>query len=91
MESKIAEFVQLTDQARELAQTLNSQQQSEHLNLLIRELERVKSQALAGQLEPSGGTVTLGLARQVADQVNSLDSPLLTAVGAVERYYQENL
>jgi hypothetical protein len=30
------------------------------------------------------------LARGVADWVNSLDSPLLKAVGAIEQYYQRH-
>ncbi len=52
-------------------------------------LKTIKSQALAGQLPPSQGIVTLGLAREVADWIDSLDSPLLKAVGKVEREYQK--
>jgi hypothetical protein len=50
----------------------------------------IKSQAITGQLEPSQGISTLGVAREVADWVDSLDSPLLKAVGAIEQYYQHH-
>jgi hypothetical protein len=52
-------------------------------------LKSIKNQALAGQLPPSQGIVTLGLAREVADWIDPLDSPLLKAVGKVEREYQK--
>lgn len=90
MQTKVAEFTQLIDQAAELAQSMNTQNPSEYLNHLMSALQTLKNQALEGQLEPSQGTVTLGLSRQVADQIGSLDSPLLKAVGAIESYYQDN-
>jgi hypothetical protein len=34
--------------------------------------------------------VTLGLTRGVADLGEPLDSPLIQALGAIEKYYQEH-
>lgn len=52
-------------------------------------LQRLKYQVLEDQLEPSKGVLTLGLSREVADWIGSLDSPLLKAVGLIEQYYQQ--
>ena len=59
----------------------------------VKWIARLEAQAIActqaGQLEPSGGVLTLGLTRQVADTADSLTSPVLQAVGEIERFYQE--
>lgn len=91
MEAKKQEFLQLLDQAIALSETMSSNTPtlSEHHTTLISELQRIKATVISDQLQPSEGTLTLGLARQVADWVESLDSPLLQAVGAIERYYQQ--
>ncbi|MEM8722390.1 MAG: hypothetical protein AAGE84_24370 [Cyanobacteria bacterium P01_G01_bin.39] len=91
MESKKLEFIQLIDHALKIAEQDKSQNQVEQLNNLTGVLQTIKSQALADQLEPSQGSLTLGLSRGVADWVDSLDSPLLKAVGAIEQYYQKHL
>ncbi|MEM7591695.1 MAG: hypothetical protein AAF383_09295 [Cyanobacteria bacterium P01_A01_bin.83] len=91
MESKKLEFIQLIDHALKIVEQTKSQNQIEQLNNLTGVLQTIKSQALADQLEPSQGISTLGLSRGVADWVDSLDSPLLKAVGAIEQHYQKHL
>ncbi|MBD2250070.1 hypothetical protein [Nostoc parmelioides] len=92
MEIKTEKFLHLIDQALKIAEQMRTElAHSERLNNVITVLQSLRNQALAGQLEPSTGTSTLGLAREVADWVEPLDSPLLKAVGAIEAFYQNNL
>ena len=91
MDAKIAEFTQLIDQAIQQAEQTSQNNQSERLNNLIHGLETLKQKAISGELEPSQGVATLGLAREVADWSETLDSPLLKAVGQGEGYYQSHL
>ncbi|MEB3292618.1 MAG: hypothetical protein VKJ24_05625 [Synechococcales bacterium] len=90
MDTKEIEFIQLIDHALELAEQMSGENQVEQLSNLIGALQTIKSRAIAGQLEPSRGSLTLGLVREVADWVDSLDSPLLKMVGAIDRYYQRH-
>jgi len=83
------ELVQSIDQAITVAEQMRETERSTRIEGLISVLKTIKSQALAGQLPPSQGIVNLGLAREVADWIDSLDSPLLKAVGKVEREYQK--
>ena len=83
------ELVQSIDHAIAVAEQMPKTERSTRIEGLISVLKTIKSQALAGQLPPSQGIVTLGLAREVADWIDSLDSPLLKAVGKVEREYQK--
>ncbi|MCE2672525.1 MAG: hypothetical protein LW635_02765 [Microcystis sp. 53598_E5] len=89
METKIRELVQSIDQAITVAEQMRETEILTQIEGLISVLKTIKSQALAGQLPPSQGIVTLGLAREVADWIDSLDSPLLKAVGKAEREYQK--
>ncbi|QLE56606.1 hypothetical protein [Nostoc sp. TCL26-01] len=90
MENKTEELIKLIDQAVSIAENiLNNSGNSERLSNLINVLQSLRNQVLMGQLEPSGGNLTLGLAREVADWIEPLNSPLLTAVGAIEAYYQQ--
>jgi hypothetical protein len=94
MKTKTEEFIKLIDQASEIAEEIlkdKKPESSAHLNNAIAVLQSIKSKALNGNLEPSGGVSTLGLAHGVADWIEPLDSPLLKAVGAIEEYYQKNL
>ncbi len=92
MTNNTTEFIKLIDQALEIAeQTSTESGTKEHLNNAIAALKSIRTQTLAGNLEPSGGISTLGLARGVADWIESLDSPLLAAVGAIEEHYQKHL
>lgn len=95
MDANQSELIQLIDRALAIAEQMRIEHQVEplnfeHLNNLIHALQVIKSQAITGQLEPSQGISTLGVAREVADWVDSLDSPLLKAVGAIEQYYQHH-
>jgi hypothetical protein len=96
METKSEEFIKLIDQALEIAEQIRRDKQpefqySERLNNLITALQSIRSKTLIGKLEPSGGVSTLGLAREVADWIDLLDSPLLKTVGAIEEYYRKYL
>ncbi|MBC1236307.1 hypothetical protein VF14_12780 [Nostoc linckia z18] len=94
METNTQEFVKLIDRASEISQQMLKDKQSEsspRLNNVINALQSIKTKALNGKLEPSGGVSTLGLAREVADWIEPLDSPLLKAVGSIEEYYQQHL
>ena len=82
MESKNQELIKLIEAAIAVSQQIKLKEDSDHLNNLTNILEN--------QLPPSEGVLTLGLSRGVADWVNSLDSPLLKAVGNIEKYYQQN-
>jgi hypothetical protein len=88
MDTKIFEFIRLIDYALEIAVQISGESQTEQLNNLIAALKAIRSQAMAGCLEPSQGISTLGLSREVADWIESLDSTLLKAVGAIDQYYQ---
>ncbi|MFM7219838.1 MAG: hypothetical protein ACKO21_06455 [Nodosilinea sp.] len=90
MDTRQAEFIRLIDHALAIAEQMKRESQVEQLDHLISALQAIKAQVIAGQLETSQGISTLGLARGVADWVNSLDSPLLKAVGAIEQYYQRH-
>ncbi|BAY26252.1 hypothetical protein NIES2100_60660 [Calothrix sp. NIES-2100] len=93
MEAKKQEFLQLIDRALEVGKGMldAGDSPSERLNTLIEQLQQIKANTISDRLEPSGGNVTLGLAREVADWIDNLDSPLLKAVGAIEMYYQQQL
>ncbi|MEH2237653.1 hypothetical protein [Nostoc sp.] len=96
METKTEEFIKLLDKALEIAKQIRRDKQPEFrhpegLNNLISALQSIRGKTLIGQLEPSGGISTLGLAREVADWIEPLNSPLLKTVGAIEEYYQKHL
>ncbi|MGA9380817.1 MAG: hypothetical protein WBV73_18790, partial [Phormidium sp.] len=84
MEAKKQEFVQLIDRAIALSEKMQgtTSNSTEKLNTLVSELQRIKTNVMSDRLQPSEGTLTLGLARAVADWVEPLNSPLLDAVGA---------
>jgi hypothetical protein len=89
---KTQEFVNLVNQALEVAeQILPESGERERLNNVVMQLQYIRTQAQNGQLAPSEGNTTLGLAREVSDWIANLDSPFLSAIGAIEQYYQKNL
>ncbi|AUS99262.1 hypothetical protein CLI64_02000 [Nostoc sp. CENA543] len=91
METQTEEFIKLINQSVAIAEQMRSQSgQSQRLNNVINVLQSVKNKVMIGQLEPSAGNSTLGLSREVADWIETLDAPLLKAVGAVEAYYQQH-
>ncbi len=91
MTSKIEGFIKLLDQALESAQQERSKPgQKEQIDNVITQLNSIKVKFQNSQIEPSLGTITLGLTREVSDWIESLDSPLLTVLGELEQYYQNN-
>ena len=90
MESKNKELIKLIENALTVSNQIKLEKNAEYLNNVINILQNLKTQALENQLPPSEGVLTLGLSRGVADWVDSLDSPLLKAVGNIEKYYQQN-
>lgn len=92
MKNNTTDFIKLIDQAMEIAEQIPTESgKQERLNNAIAALQSIKTETLAGNLEQSGGISTLGLASGVADWIEPLNSPLLTAVGAIEQYYQKHL
>ena len=89
MNDKKLKFIQLIDRAVKIAEQMRSINKSNNLNRLITVLKDIKNQIITDKLEASKGITTLGLARQVSDWIDSLDSPLLKAVGEIEKYYQK--
>lgn len=90
MQSRHSEFLGLIDRAAALVGGPGATISPEHDQRLQSVLQSLRQRLEAGQLEPSAGVLTLGLARQVADTAPSLASPLLEAVAELERYYQEH-
>ena len=90
MESKHQELIKLIENAIAVSQQIKLEKNADYLNNVINILQNLKTQVLENQLPPSEGVLTLGLSRGVADWVGSLDSPLLKAVGNIEKYYQQN-
>ena len=99
MDKKRQRFLKLIDHALQIGEEMGMARQWDQFDVLSQErltrivglLQQTRKKALEGDLPPSEGTLTLGLAREVADWIESLDSPLLKAVGAVEGYYQQQL
>ncbi len=94
MDAKVKELVRLIDQALQIAEgRLREQQADEYyapaLEAITEGLHYWKSQATSGVLPSSEGRRNLGLGRAVLDW-DSQYSQLVKAVGAVDRYYQEN-
>lgn len=89
MDSRNTEFLGLIDQAVAAAGQASGGLDAGRSQQLVAVLQSLKGKIEAGQLEPSGGTITLGLTRQVADTADSLASPLMHAIGEIERFYQE--
>jgi hypothetical protein len=84
------DFIELINKALSVAEPLRSSpEQNDRLERIIGVLNQLKERVDAGELEPSGGA-SLGLARDVADWIEPLDSPFLAAVGEIENYYKEN-
>ncbi len=91
MKNSQLEFIQLIDNAVEIAKKMQLQEtkNQEMLDNLLKKLTKIKNQVINDNLSPSEKSVTLGLSRQVSDWVESLDSPLLTAVNKIDKYYQQ--
>lgn len=94
MNPKTQEFIQLIDQALNMAEQMGTFSQdagnsnAEGIKKMIPILQNLKMQVLEETLEASTQNSTLGLSREVADWITPLDSPLLKAIGAIETHYQ---
>ena len=89
MDSRNTEFLGLIDRAVSAAGQPSGGLSAGQGQQLVAVLQSLKGKIQSGQLEPSGGVLTLGQTRQVADTADSLTSPVLQAVGEIERFYQE--
>lgn len=94
MQEKTTRLIELIDTALNIVTSMqsdpSSENSSENLERTAQALTTIKERASTGQLGPSNGGVTLGLARGVSDWIEPLNSPLMGAVGAIETYYMEN-
>lgn len=94
MQEKKIKLLGLIDTALQTVASMQSvpspENSSENLERTAQVLSRLQERVKSGELEPSNGTVTLGLARGVSDWIEPLDSPLLGAVGKIETFYMEN-
>jgi hypothetical protein len=94
MQEKITQLIELIDTALNIVTSMQSDPSSENspenLERTAQALAAIKERAGTGQLGPSNGVITLGLARGVSDWIEPLNSPLLGAVGAIESHYREN-
>ena len=89
MDSRNTEFLGLIDRAVAAAGKPSGGLNAGQGQQLVAVLQSLKGKIQSGQLEPSGGVLTIGLTRQVADTADSLTAPVLQAVGDIERFYQE--
>ena len=91
MKNNQLEFIKLIDNALDIANEMQLKEitNQEMLDNLLNKLTIIKNQVINDNLSASQKGVTLGLSRQVSDWVESLDSPLLTAVSKIDKYYQQ--
>ena len=90
MNVKKTELIRLIHHALEISEQMKGNDSDEQLDNLISVLKSTESRLIEGKLEQSQGVLNLGLSRGVADWIDSLDSPLLRAVGEIEKYYQRH-
>jgi hypothetical protein len=95
MENNVAQFIVLIDEAlamvTEMQSTGTTCNSPEDLGRTVQFLTKIKATAVAGQLEPSQGIVTLGLSRGVTEWLEPPNSPLYSAIGAIEQFYRDHL
>ncbi len=91
MKNNQLELIKLIDNALEIASEMQLQETKnlEMLDNLLNKLTKVKNKVINDKLSASQKGATLGLSRQVSDWIESLDSPLLTAVSKIDKYYQQ--
>ena len=91
MQNNQLELIKLIDNALDIANEMQLQEitNQEMLDHLLNKLTTIKNQVINDNLSTSQKGATLGLSRQVSDWVESLDSPLLTAVTKIDKYYQQ--
>jgi len=98
LNTKIEGLIRLIDEALDIAEERIKNLQAgkpdpsspDLLNRIIEGLRYRKDQAINGNLGPSEGYVTLGLAR-AALEYDHYDTALVKKIGEIERYYKQNL
>jgi hypothetical protein len=90
MDSRNTEFLALIDRAIAVAGDHSGGLDGHRAQQLLAVLQTLKQHIQSGQLEPSGGLLSLGLSRELADAVDSLAAPVLHAVGEIERFYRDD-
>ncbi len=91
MKNNQLELIQLLDNAVEIANKMQVEETTnqEVLDNLLNKLTTIKNEVINDSLSPAQKRTTLGLSRHVSDWIDSLDSPLLTAVSKIDQYYQQ--
>lgn len=97
MNEKTQGFVRLIDRASHVAKERLIRRESGYpdpapagaLENISAALNHFRKTALADELEPSGGVVTLGILREVGDWGEPAGSDLLQAADDIETYYLE--
>lgn len=83
----IEALIEAIDEAKAIARTQLERGNDKRLERLIEMLDNLQSQAIHSTLDASANS--LGLYRFASDWVESLDSPLLTAIAEVEARYRD--
>jgi hypothetical protein len=94
-DERVQSFVLFVDRFIEIAKERNQRQMAGGddaappgmLEFLINAMSKLREKALNGKLAPSGGELTLGILRTVADFDEPLDSELVKAAKDIEDYY----
>jgi hypothetical protein len=94
-DEQVQTFVKLVDRFIEIAKERNKRQMAGGddvappgmLEYLINAMSKYREKAFNGKLAPSGGELTIGILRTVADWDEPLDSELVKAAKEVEAYY----
>ena len=94
-DKQVQTFVMLVDRFTEIAKERNQRQMAGGddaappgmLEFLINAGSKCREKALEGKLAPSGGELTIGILRTVADFDEPLDSELVKAAKDIEAYY----
>jgi hypothetical protein len=94
-DEQVQTFVKLLDRFIEIAKERNYRQMAGGddpappgmLEYLMNAMSKYREKALNGKLAPSGGELTIGILRTVADWDQPLDSELVKAAKDIEAYY----
>ncbi len=94
-DEQVQTFVKLLDRFIQIAKKRNPRQMAGGddaappgmLEFVINAMSKFREKALNGKLAPSGGELTIGILRTVADFDMPLDSELVKAAKDIESYY----
>ncbi|MFH1780582.1 MAG: hypothetical protein ABH841_01045 [Candidatus Nealsonbacteria bacterium] len=96
MEKILEEFIRLVDQAIEIAQKKHQELEKSKANvemqyfmiLTLRNLKKIKENAVSGQLHRPSGGATLGLSYHIGEY---FDDELYDIAWEIDGYYQEKM